>query len=608
MQGSKHGGKYDNFVVAIYARVHEIEKMRDRSWLEASWNAIAAQLKVDKLYIETFRDGVILDDNHLVSVKSFFEERGIRTAAGIAMTVDEPDRFKTPCYTDPSDRALVKRIMELSARHFDEIILDDFFFTCTKTDSDIAAKGDRSWTEFRLDLMRKASRELVLEPARSVNPNAKITIKYPNWYEHFHGLGFDLELQPAMFDGIYTGTETRNHEYNAQHLQEYEGYAIMRYFENIAPGRNGGGWVDTGGMRTIDRYAEQLWLTMFAKAREITLFDYSQLIRPIQPNHRAQWQGMGTSFDFDAMVRPHLKTDGSYSESLTVARAAALALELAETAVAKIGDPTGIATYRPPHATGEEFLHNYLGGIGIPMDIRPEFPTDADSMLLTEAAKRDPDIVAKIEAQLRIGKRITITSGLAAALWDRGLDRIVEWRQDGKKVLTDEFYHWGRVYKADRPILLPQVEYYTNDSWELIGAHANGHPLLMENAYSKGVILCLAVPDDAADLNHLPSEVLSRLRAAIMKTHWVRFNGPSRIALMTYDNNTFIVESFRDEPAEIEMITGLGFKSIRDLLTGEAIDVRIEETPGRRWGAKESRHTFPVALKAHSFRVFEALQ
>jgi hypothetical protein len=56
------------------------------------------------------------------------------------------------------------------------------------------------------------------------------------------------------------------------------------------------------------------------------------------------------------------------------------------------------------------------------------------------------------------------------------------------------------------------------------------------------------------------------------------------------------------------MITGLGFKSIRDLLTGEAIDVRIEETPGRRWGAKESRHTFPVALKAHSFRVFEALQ
>jgi hypothetical protein len=35
----------------------------------------------------------------------------------------------------------VKHVAEVTARHFDEIILDDFFFNNTKRDSDIAAKG-----------------------------------------------------------------------------------------------------------------------------------------------------------------------------------------------------------------------------------------------------------------------------------------------------------------------------------------------------------------------------------------------------------------------------------------------------------------------------------
>ena len=36
-----------------------------------------------------------------------------------------------------------------------------------------------------------------------------------------------------------------------------------------------------GGLRNLDRYAEQLWLTLFAKAPEITLFDIRQLYQPI---------------------------------------------------------------------------------------------------------------------------------------------------------------------------------------------------------------------------------------------------------------------------------------------------------------------------------------
>src|SRR5205085_2259833 len=80
----------------------------------------------------------------------------------------------------------------------------------SKSDADIAAKGDRSWTQYRLEKMRQVSREIVMGPAHAVNPRVKMIIKYPNWYEHFHGLGYDLEQQPRMFDAIYTGTETRD--------------------------------------------------------------------------------------------------------------------------------------------------------------------------------------------------------------------------------------------------------------------------------------------------------------------------------------------------------------------------------------------------------------
>ncbi len=127
-------------------------------------------------------------------------------------------------------------------------------------------------------------------------------VKYPNWYEHFQGLGFNLEKEPALFDGIYTGTETRDAVMSAQHLQPYLGYNIFRYFENIAPGRNGGGWVDPGGMTSADRYAEQLWITLFAKAPEQTLFDFRQLSRPIYPSDRAAWQREHNSLDFGEMM------------------------------------------------------------------------------------------------------------------------------------------------------------------------------------------------------------------------------------------------------------------------------------------------------------------
>ena len=144
-------------------------------------------------------------------------------------------QFRSFSYTNPDDRAYVKHVAELAARHFDEIILDDFFFNNTKDSSDIAAKGAQSWTNSASSSWTTSRGELVMDPARAVNPKVKIIIKFPNWYPHFQGDGYDLSVEPKIFSGIYTGTETRDGEITDQHLQAYESYEIIRYFDNVAP-------------------------------------------------------------------------------------------------------------------------------------------------------------------------------------------------------------------------------------------------------------------------------------------------------------------------------------------------------------------------------------
>jgi hypothetical protein len=346
-------GEFKNFKVAVYCRAYEVDKMGDREWLEPLWNDLARQVHVDKIYLETHRDLLIVNEATLEKAIQFFKERGVEVAGGITYTVNEMNNFETFCYSNPEHRQKVKEIAEYTARFFDEIILDDFFFTSCKCDLCIEAKKERSWTAFRLDLMRDAAVELVINPAKAVNPDVEVVIKYPNWYEHFQGLGFNLEEEPALFDGLYTGTETRNRDGN-QHLQQYHGYTVFRYFENLKPGQNRGGWVDTGGSNPLDRYAEQLWLTLFAKAPEITLFDFRQMIMPIDERSRGSWQGTGTSFDFAQLMQPVVHEEDTLFSAGNMSRAAGLALKEADKVLEYLGRPEGIKSYKPYHSTGED--------------------------------------------------------------------------------------------------------------------------------------------------------------------------------------------------------------------------------------------------------------
>ena len=563
-------GNYKSYRVSIYTRAYEVEKMSDPQWLESTWKTISSQMKVDRIYLETHRDTKIVPQSTLDAAKKFFKKHGVEVCGGITYTISESNDFETYCYTKESDRKKVQEIAEYTAKNFDYFILDDFFFVDCKCDSCIEAKGDRSWHEFRLKQMTEAGQNLVVNAAKKVNPDVTVIIKYPNWYDDFQGCGFDLEHGPYVFDGVWTGTETRNPDGN-QHLQNYESYNIITYFDALRPGHNGGGWVDSGGIHMgADRYAEQLWLTMFAKAPEIALFDYRQLIGvSIDPKTKTPWQGQGTSFDWDEMMQPR-----NGVKPTTLAKIAGYTLEKVDPVVAQLGKPKGIVSYKAFNTAGDDFLQNYLGMIGLPMEMRPAFPEDQKVVLLTEQAKSDPDLVKKIDAQLHRGGDVVFTTGLLEAIPEK-LAQFAEVSVIGHVLVND----FGRYGKTDKDILIPQVDYFTNDTWEIISAGrpltggTSGYPILLRGKYSNGNIYVLTVPDDFSDLYHYPTAALNSIRTVLGRDLKARIEAPAYVSIFEYDNDKVIVESFRDEVCSATVVVG---------------DKRI-----------------PVTLKPHSFELID---
>jgi len=590
------------FKTVVYIPVEITLKMKDRQWLESSWATIRSQLHVDKVYLETYRSRKLADEALVAEVKEFFTAQGVEVSGAICYSDDDNGQFASFTYTKPEDREYVKHVSEMTAKLFDEIILDDFFFANTKKPSDIAAKGAQSWTDFRLKTMDEVSRDLVVGPAKAVNPKVKMIIKYPNWYEHFQGNGYDLAEQPKIFDEIYSGTETRDPVQTDQNLQQYESYEIMRYFDEVAPGRNGGGWVDTFDIQYIERYSEQLWLTVFGKAREMTLFNYGLLLRDATPGERP-WKNTPTSVSWDKIVA---RAKGKP----LFASVSGDALDQIKPFVGKLGNPIGIASYRPPHAVGEDFLHNYLGLIGLPIEMYPTFPSNADVILLTEGAAFDPNLVSEIKQQLDAGKTVVVTSGLWHALEGKGAEDLDEIRYTDHRVAVTSFigaFGPGAgtdLGKSVAPILIPHLRFLTNDAWPVVRGIAdnNGFPMLLMNQYGKGTLYVLTIPENFADLYLIPDAALNAIRSYVLGNFPVRIEGPAKVSVFAYDNGTFIVESFRDEPAAVTVLA-TNATSLLDIVSGQKLTGMARKP---RHPAEPATTAFAVTVAPHSYRVFQS--
>ena len=599
--------KFKHFQVTVYIPVNIVKRMAAHpGWLRSSWARISRNLPVNQVFIESFRSDDIASGQQLETVKRFFRARGVQVAGGIAWSGPGGyGQFRSLCYTDPATRAMVRRVSALTARHFNQIILDDFFFNNTKTASDIQAKGNRSWARFRLKLMDEVAQKLILGPARAANPRVRIIIKFPNWYPSFPGLGYDLQREPGLFGEIWTGDETRDPIITDQQLQPYESYEIFRYFENVAPGHNGGGWVDPYSIRYFDRYPEQLWDTLLAKAPALNLFEYTNLLQPARPGRRTAWAGLKTSFNWKQMLRRSHLAPGQHPN---LADADGYALGKIDSLLGKLGTPVGLASYRPYQSNGENFLRDELGMIGLPIEMSPHF-AHAPVELLTKTARFDPGIVTRIARRLQAGATIVITSGLLRALQNHGFSQITDLRVTDHELAVNSYRAGfgagnGRLLqRTQAPILFPQVNFETNEDWAVVRGMADGRgvPLLITDHYGKGTLMVWTMPENLNDLYRIPVPVLNAIKHYITGSQPVRLYGPAQVSLFEYSNGTFVVESFLNHPVTVH-IAGQ-FAQIRNL-RNRAI-LKGKKQPAPFWMHQRSPHyRFTLRIEPHSYRAF----
>nr|MCR4588614.1 hypothetical protein [Lachnospiraceae bacterium] len=245
-------GHFHNFKTVVYCVARVLEQM-DPDELPEQYAFIEKYVGLDKVYLEPYRGGCWVDKDKMKRIADFFRSKGVEVAGGFTAVVPDLDEsdgkrqrlFGTFCYTNPKMREYIRKVSEYCAEQFDEVILDDFFFTNCTCEDCIKARGDRSWVEFRKELMKDVSENLVVGPAKKINPKVKMIIKFPNWKESYHATGYRPDVEKDIFDMVYTGTETRSSAYQDQHLPTYLSYSLVRWMDAASGGRNHGTWFDT---------------------------------------------------------------------------------------------------------------------------------------------------------------------------------------------------------------------------------------------------------------------------------------------------------------------------------------------------------------------------
>ena len=511
---------YKNFDVAIFFTCFDLNLCKNNiDKFEEDMNFFEKNISIDKVYLETYRAGMYFSIEDMTFFKSYFNKKGIKVSGAITTVAKGEGSwdFRSFCYSSESHRNELINVVRNTAQLFDEVILDDFFFTNCKCDLCISNKSTSGWSNFRTNQLGDFSKLLVSE-AKSVNPTVKMIIKYPNWYDHHQSTGYSIKRQVNIFDSVYTGTETRDPKTTQQNLQRYIGYFIMRYIDSIAGENNLGGWFDSFDCKyNLNSFVEQINLTAFAKAKEITLFCAGNL---------------------------------SNDSRIFVPLAGFVFSEL-DKVLPLLGKPVGIDCYKPYDSCGEDYIHGYLGMLGLPLQPCPEYPVDSELILLTKSAAFDKSLIPKLKTSLSNGASVYITSGLLEALGE-SINTIAEIRCSSRKFSTNYFatemkdcafldYQYGAT-----SISLPQIEFSTNDSWQIAVAVGENSscPVLLQSKYSTGKLFVLTIPDKFEDLYNYPLNVLNILRRNICSKLPVHIEGVSNIGLFMYDNNTFILESF----------------------------------------------------------------
>ena len=485
-----------------------------------------APVKAERVYLEGSSRGNVNVDL-LKKIADKFRAMGIEVSGSM---VPVSPKGGTSTYNNPDDLASLKSRMQALAKVFDNIILDDWLFTTATDPKSVEDRGNQSWAQYRTKLILEQSKKYIIDPAKEVNPNVNVIIKYPNWYEAFPENGYDVYNETHQFDKMAVGIETRVPETQDQHIPVYSGYIFQKWYSSVNPSKWVGSWLDNYGMKgEYNDYNAEVWQAVFAQSPEIILWCAGQLYPP------------NPSSD----VYPH------FVKELSEFNKAAGLLK---------GESRGVPIYLPYGSTGEYNIFGYLGMAGIPLTPVAEFPKESENAIFTLNSFKDANLANEMIDRLKNGKDIFMTWELWKKLQNTEFKNTLSFVDYGGTVSSSEF----RIYEPgfrEKEVKAPQkfsFESIRTTTWPGVRQVAlikkdYDYGVLLAAQYLKGTIYVLNLPDDYYDLLELPDEALNTIRRAFDKELGVELDGPGHVGMYLYGKKQYVLYNMNNKEADMTL-------------------------------------------------------
>lgn len=520
-------GEADSLRLSVYATAGNV--LAHLATPEQREEALAklAPLQVSRLFLEGRRGDEYVAPVMLRTVRDFFAGHGIECSGGIATVpgsrfgVRQQGGLGWLNWQNSRTQEDVAGFFTENAPVFKELIVDDFYCTGDTSPESDQARGTLSWGEYRRDLLVSLIEPMMLQPARSTNPDIRLILKYPQWYDRFHLFGYDPARMSPPFDEIWVGTEVRNPATRRMgFVQPTEGYMNFRWLSSVAGEKVRGAWFDhieCGAEHFVDQAVQ----SVLAGARELTLFNLGDVV--------ADHPG-------DALLAGRLP-------------------ELQALAAKVRGrERTGVVFYKPPGSDADEnlYLADYLGMIGLPILPEARFPADARLVFLGVQAAADPAIVQRIEQVTGSGGTVILTPAFIRATGEAAASLAgVQVGEKSQPVEATAF----RIGDATTPLSSPlQIDgsLSSRDASVAIQALVGGRnlPLLTMKPAHQGRVLVLNVRTfseqdfrDAGEwllspeplgLSALPESLANELRAVLLSPLGMRLEAPAGIGLYRF--------------------------------------------------------------------------
>jgi hypothetical protein len=560
--------KKQSLRLSTYITAHTVEQMFKSEEGRREVLSLLRCYGITKVYFEVYRSGLVISPDLIQPGVKFLEDNGFEVVGGIATVPGNDFGVKQDGplgwfnWQNQKTQNDLRKVIEDSAPFFNSFIVDDFLCTSDTSQESKAAKGDRSWSEYRRDLLTQLSTDIFIKPAKEKNPDIRMIIKYPQWYDRFHLFGYDVVAETKLFDGIWVGTETRG-QYTQRFgfVQPYEGFINLRWLNSIAGKKAGGSWFDHIDCTDRD-FLEQAYQSVLAGSKELVIFSFDSFISG-HPGHHLLMQ------DFKRLVK------------------------LAE-AVAS-GPVVGPAGYKPPSsdAGGDLYLFDYIGMLGVSLIPESTYPENNKVVFLPTQAASDQEILSKIKGSLGKGAKIVMTTGfLAKASEGEKLAQLagVKWPIKEIPAEINEIEYEDSTFSLKFPLKTDYQIIPDGAEVLLLPSKKSNNPFLVCNKEKSVYVInthTFSQEDFAAVGEHLlaprqiglielPRPWANSIREAFHQQEEPVIDAPVRVTVQKLSDGSLVIHNYNEETTTVS-ITFNDQAEFIDNFTGKQVTVKEKE-------------------------------